>query len=155
MGGRLDRRFAGPRCEAEHLYVVGRGPGFGVAQEAALKFKETCGLHAEAFSTAEVRHGPMTLVGPGFPVFAFVADDASRGGTETAIRAFVGQGATVIAASASPIAGTVHLPVIACHPLLQPIVHAQSFYRLVERLARCRGFDPDRPAHLNKITRTL
>src|SRR6185312_15165348 len=44
---------------AESLYVIGRGPGLAVAQEAALKFKETCGLHAEAISAAELRHGPM------------------------------------------------------------------------------------------------
>ena len=57
--------------DARSLYVLGRGVGFGVAEEAALKLKETCGLHAEAFSAAEVRHGPMALVGPGFPVLAF------------------------------------------------------------------------------------
>ena len=49
--------------DADNLFVVGRGFGLGVALEAALKFKETCGLHAEAFSAAEVRHGPMALVG--------------------------------------------------------------------------------------------
>ena len=58
-------------CSADNLFVVGRGPGLGIAQEAALKFKETCGLHAEAFSAAEVKHGPMALVGPGFPVLVF------------------------------------------------------------------------------------
>src|SRR5262249_42579649 len=47
---------------AQSLYVIGRGPGLAVAQEAALKFKETCGLHAEAISAAELRHGPMALV---------------------------------------------------------------------------------------------
>src|SRR5574337_298305 len=57
--------------EADHLFVLGRGLMLGVAQEAALKFKETCGLHAEAFSTAEVRHGPMALIGPEFPVLLF------------------------------------------------------------------------------------
>ena len=40
-----------------NLYTVGRGHGFGIAQEMALKIKETCGFHAEAFSAAEVRHG--------------------------------------------------------------------------------------------------
>src|SRR4029078_7964557 len=56
---------------ANNLYVVGRGFGLGIAQEAALKLKETCGLHAEAFSSAEVRHGPMALVRAGFPVLIF------------------------------------------------------------------------------------
>src|SRR6185437_10865924 len=47
---------------ASNLFVLGRGLGLAVAQEAALKLKETCGLHAEAFSGAEVRHGPMALL---------------------------------------------------------------------------------------------
>ena len=54
--------------ETRNMFVVGRGFGLAAAQEAALKFKETCGLHAEGFSAAEVKHGPMTLVGPGFPL---------------------------------------------------------------------------------------
>src|SRR5690606_13812717 len=61
--------------DARNLFVLGRGLGLAAAQEAALKFKETCGLHAEAFSSAEVKHGPMALVGPGFPVLAFALAD--------------------------------------------------------------------------------
>ncbi|HEX6832313.1 MAG TPA: SIS domain-containing protein, partial [Rudaea sp.] len=61
--------------DARNLFVVGRGLGLAAAQEAALKLKETCGLHAEAFSAAEVKHGPMTLVNPGFPVLFFTQDD--------------------------------------------------------------------------------
>ncbi len=58
------------------LFVIGRGLGFGAAQEAALKFKETCALHAEAFSAAEVQHGPMALVKDSFPVLVFSQDCA-------------------------------------------------------------------------------
>jgi glucosamine--fructose-6-phosphate aminotransferase (isomerizing) len=137
---------------ARHLYVVGRGPGVAVAQEAALKFKETCGLHAEAFSAAEVQHGPMALIGPCFPVLAFVPDDESRGGVETAIQTFRAQGAAVIAIGGN---GAGDLPVIDCHPMLTPIVQVQSFYRMVDGLAARRGFNPDQPPHLAKVTRTL
>lgn len=140
---------------AEHLYVVGRGPGFGVAQEAALKFKETCGLHAEAFSSAEVRHGPMTLAGPDFPVFALVPDDETRAGVEAALAAFVAQGVPVLAVGGAPRAGIVQLPTLTSHPALTPIVQVQSVYRMVEALAHARGHDPDRPQHLAKVTRTL
>ncbi|TIO27843.1 MAG: SIS domain-containing protein, partial [Mesorhizobium sp.] len=52
------------------LFILGRGPSFAIASEAALKFKETCAMHAEAYSAAEVMHGPLALVGPGFPVLA-------------------------------------------------------------------------------------
>jgi glucosamine--fructose-6-phosphate aminotransferase (isomerizing) len=66
--------------DAYNLNILGRGVGFGAAQEAALKLEETCGLHGEAFSAAEVLHGPMALVKPGFPVFLFAqGDDAGAG----------------------------------------------------------------------------
>ena len=63
---------------ARNLFVLGRGLGLAVAQEAALKFKETCGLHAEAFSSAEVRHGPMALMKKGLPALMFIQDDETR-----------------------------------------------------------------------------
>jgi glucosamine--fructose-6-phosphate aminotransferase (isomerizing) len=68
---------------ASDLYVIGRGLGLGVDQEAALKFKETCGLHAEAISSAEVRHGPMAIVRAGFPVMIFAQSDETRSGVES------------------------------------------------------------------------
>lgn len=152
----LDWRAAlPPLATAEHLYVVARGLGYGVAQEAALKFKETCALHAEAFSSAEVRHGPMTLVGPGFPVLALLQNDEAAKGVQAAVSAFARQGAQVIQAGGERTCeGVVHLPVVQWHPALEPIAQAQSFYRLVAELAALRGQDPDRPAHLAKVTET-
>ena len=141
--------------EAEHLYVVARGVGFAIAQEAALKFKETCGLHAEAFSAAEIRHGPMALVGPSFPVLAFTQDDQTGEGVEAAVAAFARQGAPVIQVGGAAVAGVTPLPSVAAHPALEPIGQIQSFYRMADDLARARGFDPDRPSHLAKITETL
>jgi glucosamine--fructose-6-phosphate aminotransferase (isomerizing) len=140
--------------DARNLYVVGRGPGFAAAQEAALKFKETCGLHAEAFSAAELRHGPMALAREGFPVLLFAQDDATRQGVEQLAADLAAGGAKVlIAGGAAP--GAIALPTVCADPLLQPILLAQAFYGLVERLARFRGFDPDRPPGLAKVTRTL
>lgn len=141
-----------PLARAEHLYVLGRGPGFAVAQEAALKFKETCGLHAEAFSAAEVRHGPMALTGPDFPVLAFLPGDAGRPGVEETVATLRTQGATVLTVGGG---GDGALPIVDCHPLLLPIVQTQSFYRMVEALAARRGHDPDLPPHLAKVTETL
>jgi glucosamine--fructose-6-phosphate aminotransferase (isomerizing) len=153
---RLDWSAAVPPLRgAEHLYVVARGLGFAIAQEAALKFKETCGLHAEAFSSAEIRHGPMALVGPSFPVLAFTQDDETEQGVEAASAAFVRQGAPVIQVGGRGGAGMLHLPSIRSHPALEPIGQIQSFYRLADVLARARGFDPDRPSHLAKVTETL
>lgn len=137
---------------AEHLYVIGRGPGFAVAQEAALKFKETCGLHAEAFSTAEVRHGPMALVGADFPVLAFLPDDETRAGVEETIVVLRAQGATVLVVGGE---GDDALPLVTCHPLLLPIAQTQALYRMIDLLAALRGHNPDAPPHLAKVTQTL
>ncbi len=60
-------QLAGALDGANSLFILGRGPSFAIANEAALKFKETCGVHAEAYSAAEVMHGPLALVTPGFP----------------------------------------------------------------------------------------
>lgn len=144
-----------PLREAQSLYVLGRGLGFGIAEEAALKLKETCGLHAEAFSAAEVRHGPMALVGPGFPVLAFAQGDETREGVEAATAAAAAQGAPVLKVGGPAQSGVVSLPVESACPVLEPIAYALSFYRLVNALALARGLDPDRPPHLSKITETL
>ncbi len=140
--------------DAHDLYVVGRGLGFGTAQEAALKLKETCGLHAEAFSAAEVRHGPMALVREDFPVLVFAQDDETMEGVAEAAESFVKAHASVMTAGVA-CAGALVLPSLRAHPVLQPILIAQSFYRAANALAFARGADPDRPPLLNKITETV
>ncbi len=139
----------------QSLYVLGRGIGFGVAEEAALKLKETCGLHAEAFSSAELRHGPMALVGEGFPVLAFAQADETLEGVEAAARACASQGAPVFLAGGHGAEGVEKLPAPRAHPALQTIAQAQSFYRFAESLSRARGLDPDHPPHLSKVTETV
>ena len=139
---------------ARGLYVLGRGPGLGVAQEAALKFKETCGLHAEAFSVAEVRHGPMALVGPGFPLLVFRQSDDSEAGTDALVAEVAARGGQVFV-TGTGIPGATALPALDAHAAIEPMLRIQSFYRAAEALARERGFDPDRPPHLAKITETV
>ena len=139
---------------ANNLFVLGRGYGLGIAQEAALKFKETCGLHAEAFSAAEVKHGPMALVGRGFPVLMLSQNDESRAGIEKLATDFVARGADVLLAGPAVI-DAIPLPTIASHAVIEPLLMVQSFYRMIASLAPARGLDPDRPPHLNKVTETL
>lgn len=139
---------------ASNLYVLGRGVGFGVAQEAALKFKETCGLHAEAFSAAEVLHGPMALVKQGFPVLVFAQNDESRGSVDDMAASLTARDADVLLVGAGE-AGAGVLPALAAHPVIEPILMIQSFYRMANALSVARGYDPDSPPHLNKVTETL
>ena len=139
---------------ATNLYVVGRGFGLGIAQEVALKRKETCGLHAEAFSAAEVKHGPMALVKLGFPVLMLSQNDESRAGIAALANDFVLRGAEVLLAGITA-ERALSLPTIAANPAIEPILMVESFYRLATALAFARGFNPDKPPHLNKVTETL
>jgi glucosamine--fructose-6-phosphate aminotransferase (isomerizing) len=139
---------------ATNLYTVGRGHGFGVAQEMALKIKETCGFHAEAFSAAEVRHGPMALVGPDFPVLLTAQNDESQASVHALAEEFSGRSAPMLVAGLKDAPGII-LPTLDADALVQPILLVQSFYRMVNQLSLLRGRDPDRPPTLSKITETV
>lgn len=147
--------LAGRLVRAQSLYVLGRGPAYAVAAEAALKCKETSGLHAEAYSAAEVLHGPAAIVQAGFPVLALAVDDAALEGVQQTAARLAGQGADVFL-TAGTAAGATRLPGVGgLHPLVAPLVLVAAFYAFVEGLARRRGFDPDTPPHLRKVTETL
>jgi len=152
----LDWSAALPMLEgASSFYVVGRGHGYGIAQEAALKIKETCGLHAEAFSAAEVRHGPMALVENGFPVLLLGQSDESLDSVSALAAEFGVRNAALMTAGLPDGTSGLTLPVLTADPLIQPILLIESFYRLANALSVARGRDPDRPPHLAKVTETL
>jgi glutamine---fructose-6-phosphate transaminase (isomerizing) len=134
-----------PLAAATNLYVVGRGVGLGAAQEVALKLKETCRLHAEAFSTAEVLHGPIALVTPGFPIVSIEQPDQTATATFEVRMKLASIGAEILRA-----------PTVADAPaLLSPLAQVQAFYLALPALAAARGLDADAPSHLTKITETL
>jgi glucosamine--fructose-6-phosphate aminotransferase (isomerizing) len=139
---------------ATNLFVLGRGLGLAVAQEAALKFKETCGLHAEAFSGAEVRHGPMALMHRSLPTLMFSQDDETRAGMEVLARDLSASGAKILMAGGE-VPGVPQLPTMPADAAVAPILFIQSFYRWAAELALARGFDPDHPPHLKKVTETF
>ena len=142
-------------AETRSLYVVGRGAGYATAQEAALKLKETCGLHAEAVSAAEIMHGPLTLAGPDFPVVLFSQQDEALASLSDLAASLTARGVRVLAAGPVKAEGVTRLPAAdGLHPFAQPIALVQSFYPLAETLARARGRDPDHPPHLMKVTET-
>jgi len=140
--------------DSSSLYVIGRGLGLAVAQEAALKLKETCALHAEAFSAAEVRHGPAAIVGKDFPVLMLVPRDEAGEAFGPLAADFLARGAPVLmAGGAAP--GALSLPTLAeAHPVLAPVLDILAFYKLAAGLSIARGLDPDRPPHLKKVTET-
>ncbi|WP_170573288.1 SIS domain-containing protein [Ruegeria atlantica] len=137
------------------LFTLGRGPSYAMSNEAALKIKETCQIHAESYSAAEVLHGPVSIVEEGFPTIVFAARDAAEQATAEAADALAGKGATVFAAT-DKVTRANSLPVTRTdHWLTDPISAITSFYSMVESVACARGIDPDAPRHLRKVTETV
>jgi glucosamine--fructose-6-phosphate aminotransferase (isomerizing) len=139
---------------ADRLLVIARGASLSVATEMALKFKEVCGIQAEAFSAAEVKHGPMALIDAGYRLLLL----APRGPEQAQVLAFAKdmrrQGASVLVAAPNghPEA---QLPIaVGQHEVLDNVSAIQSFYVMVEALAHARDLDPDRPPRLKKVTLT-
>ena len=139
----------------QSLYVLGRGPALAIASEAALKFKETCAIHAEAYSAAEVMHGPVRIVEKGYPVLVLAARDAAESSVAGMADKLAAQGAMTFVTSQRASAARALPFAVSGHPLTDALVLIVSFYGFVEALSRRRGFDPDRPPHLNKVTETV
>ncbi len=136
--------------KADSLYVLGRGPALPIAAETALKLKETCSIHAESYSVAEVMHGPLELLGKDFPVLAYAPNDPSRHTTRNAIEKMRLTGANVLVVGDD---GLAFAPT--GHTLLDPVSMIQTAYRFIEETAQALGRDPDRPRLLKKVTETV
>jgi glucosamine--fructose-6-phosphate aminotransferase (isomerizing) len=139
---------------ARNIMVVGRGIGFPIALEAALKFKETSALQAEAFSGAEIRHGPMALIEDGYPLLIFATRGPAQAGLVALALDMRGRGARVLLAAPEDVPERDLTLPVAATPDLDPIVAIQAFYVMAAQLSKARGMDPDRPRHLSKVTRT-
>jgi glucosamine--fructose-6-phosphate aminotransferase (isomerizing) len=140
--------------KVDRLLVIGRGTGLPVALEAALKFKETCGIQAEAFSGAEIRHGPMALIDEGYPLLVFAPRGPAQAGLLALTEEMRSRGARVLLAAPEGTPGANLRLVETASIDLDPVSAIQSFYPMVEALARARGMNPDQPRSLTKITCT-
>jgi|RhiMethySRZTD1v2_1073278.scaffolds.fasta_scaffold00208_28 glucosamine--fructose-6-phosphate aminotransferase (isomerizing) len=147
-----------PFVAARSALIIGRGIGYPIAMEAALKLKETASLHAEPYSAAEVLHGPIQIVHEGFPVLLFRQRDAAGDSLDHCATQLAAAGARVFVAGANDAGakGFTHLPVASStHPASELLSAMVSCYAAVDRIARARGFDPDTPPLLKKVTETL
>jgi glucosamine--fructose-6-phosphate aminotransferase (isomerizing) len=139
------------------LAVIGRGANYATAFEAALKIKELAAVAAEPASPADFLHGPVAMLGPGFPVLAVLP--SARGGeaVRDVLAAAQGRGAdiTVIAGDDyAPAPGERQLSVEPGPEWLSPLCAVVPAQLLAVGAAERRGVDVDRPAGLQKVTRT-
>jgi glutamine---fructose-6-phosphate transaminase (isomerizing) len=151
----LDWRAASqPLARASSLVAIGRGPTLAIAREAALKLKETCALHAEAFSGAEFRHGPIALVSATYPILVLAPSDEAALGLSELAEDLRRKGACVLVAEPGEEKPG-RLPALAPEQAdADAICLMQSFYAFLIDLAARRGANVDRPRHLQKVTRT-
>jgi glucosamine--fructose-6-phosphate aminotransferase (isomerizing) len=135
----LARRWRG----VDRLVVAGRGLAYAAALETALKVKETTGILAEGFSTADLLHGPIATVYAGAPVLLIDAGGPAAADLADLRGLLARSGATAATLPLPP--GPEAASVIAA------VVRGQQ---LAYALARARGADPDAPANLTKVTAT-
>lgn len=142
------------------FFVLARGIGFPIAEEAALKFKETANIHAESYSSAEFQHGPMALAKAKTPFLCFAQADATLPGLLAFCKQLTDMGAhTLLACAADKVTDSSYaehvLPLPnSLHPDLDPIVCIQAFYPMMAELSLARGYNPDAHENLNKVTQT-
>lgn len=130
----------------ERCVVLGRAFGYAISREIALKLKEVCGIQAEAFSSAEFLHGPISLLNRGVAILDVHIDDASAQYHQAQIEEVKSRGATVC-----PMLQTDSTT----HPLVAPLLIMQRFYVDIELAARNLNMDPDSPVGLKKVTETM
>jgi len=140
--------------KAKRIMVVGRGYGLSLALEVALKFKETCSIQAEAFSAAEIKHGPQALIEEGYPLLIFANRGPALHSMLDLAQDMRQRGANVILAAPSFVKEKQLELTTAQSEELDVITAVQSFYLFAEELSRELGFNPDEPKHLSKVTKT-
>jgi glucosamine--fructose-6-phosphate aminotransferase (isomerizing) len=136
---------------ADRLITTARGYSYPTAREAALKLMETSYLSAQAFSGADLLHGPLAMIDSGVPVIVVVSPGRGGAAMSETLERLAGTGADVLRvgpADGVPVHGA-GLP----EPV-QPILEILPLQRLAWRLALDRGLDPDRPRGLAKETNT-
>ena len=144
--------WADRAAAAAASFIVGRGYGLGCVRELALKVAEVLRVPTIGHSAAELRHGPRASVTPATPVLVLRQNDEAAIAIDDLFRDLGAAGESLFLAGGA--AGT--LPWIGDdHPICDPVVMLVPAYCAIEAAARRRGYDPDNPPHLTKVTRTL
>jgi glutamine---fructose-6-phosphate transaminase (isomerizing) len=138
--------------------VIARGVNYGTSFEIALKIRELSGLLFEAYSAADLMHGPVAAIAPGWPVIAVAPSGPALWSMEEAIRDVAARGARLIVIADDERVlrrGEVRLPLEPGVPeWLSPLLAVVPGQLVAFRLAQLRGIDVDRPLGLSKITLT-
>jgi glutamine---fructose-6-phosphate transaminase (isomerizing) len=136
---------------ADRLIMTARGFSYPTAREAALKLMETSYLSAQAFSAADLLHGPLAMIDSGVPVIAVASPGRGGKALGAALDRLGETGADVVRVGPP---GPVPVNYDGLPERLAPVVEILPLQRLARHTALGRGIDPDRPRGLSKITDT-
>jgi glucosamine--fructose-6-phosphate aminotransferase (isomerizing) len=145
---------------SDHTVFIGRGFNYSTAWEISLKCKELANIQAEPYSSADFLHGPIAIVDEGFPVNLISMGDTFREELNSLGKTLHARGAKLITIGDAPIDGQVagqdlFIPVPSGLPeWLSPIVAIVPGQLLAYHLSKARGFDPDLPRVIRKVTLT-
>ncbi|MGA2873996.1 MAG: glutamine--fructose-6-phosphate transaminase (isomerizing) [Nitrososphaerales archaeon] len=143
------KELASKLSTSDHIFVLGRGPLFATALEAALKIKEVSYIHAEAFAGGELKHGPISLIGKGTPCIVFVSKDTENNILSNAMEV-KSRGGYLIGVGPTPIDIFDFFIKVPESDELNPICQIIPIQILAYQLAVILGHDPDRPRNLAK-----
>jgi len=150
----LARELARKYHRVEHIYLIGRGIGYPIAMEAALKLKEITYIHSEAMPAGELKHGTLALIEKGTPILAILPSGESRTRMISNIEEIKARGGTIIAIADDDRDIKHHVEEIIQVPstieLLSPLLHIIPVQLLAYYMCVERGQDPDKPRHLAK-----
>jgi len=149
------RSLAEKLADRRDIFFLGRGPGYPVALEAALKLKETSYLRAEGYAAGEMKHGPIALIEPGVVVFVVATSSKTQEKVVSNLEEIRARGATTVVVWDSSCSGTppesdyvIEVPRVP--ELLSPIVNIVPLQFFAYHVAKARGLDVDKPRNLAK-----
>lgn len=143
---------------AEYTVATSRGYNLATAEEAALKLMETTYIMSQAFSAADLRHGPIAMIGLDFPVIVIAPPGKAQPDLSSLVDDLKQRGAEFVAITddtsiLEKASGKFEVPV-QCPEELSPIIYAVPIQLFAENLARLKGLNPDNPRGLSKVTET-
>ena len=145
--------------DAHSIIVLSRGLGMATARESALKLSETCGMVSSYYSTAEFKHGPMALASTRVPILVIGTRGPAFSSIQRAVKELREKGAELFYLAPSDIP-TTDVPPDCHYPApedwrLDPIVAIRFLYTVIEQISKKRGYNPDCPPLLSKVTHTI
>ncbi len=152
----LDRRdeykkIAKEIYTSEDIFFIGRKIDYATSMEGSLKLKEVSYIHSEAYQAGELKHGTISLIEEGMPVFAIITEEEIKDKTVSNIEEVKSRGAkTIIISNESWDNQKLQIVVPKISPYFQPILIVPTLQLIAYETAKLRGCDIDKPKNLAK-----